>query len=263
MIISSLQEIRKSIELSVKSKNSQFHQQVLSTFSLQLDRRNRRRGRTLIGKAYTSTTTMTDLTISDIIYSELKTTSRLEYLGTNLHVPSKPNPDDKWVDDHSQARRLIHESLHENLYMSYQKHETAKSLMDALTTDFTRHFESKRFMLFRRYKDYKMQEGSSITQHIIGVELEGMNLPKELQSLVLLESLPESWDDVVTSITMDLGKDEKALRSDNICMRLLNAGDEKELFESHDNEESSSWGGFNGNCYSCGEFGHRISDCPN
>ncbi|KAK8547483.1 hypothetical protein V6N12_031620 [Hibiscus sabdariffa] len=92
-----------------------------------------------------------------------------------------------------------------------------------------------------------MQEGSSITQHIIKMnamakelELEGVNLPKELLSVVLLESLPESRDDVVTSITMDLGKDEEALRLDNICIRLMNARDVNELFKSRDNDESSS-----------------------
>ncbi|KAK8662667.1 hypothetical protein V6N13_024558 [Hibiscus sabdariffa] len=115
-----------------------------------------------------------------------------------------------------------------------------------------------------------MQEGSSITQHIIKMnamakelELEGVNLPKELLSVVLLESLPESRDDVVTSITMDLGKDEEALRLDNICIRLMNARDVNELFKSRDNDESSSRVGFNGSCYNCGESGHRISDCPN
>ncbi|KAK8701446.1 hypothetical protein V6N13_019833 [Hibiscus sabdariffa] len=200
---------------------------------------------------------MTDLTISDIIYPELKTTSRLKYLGTKFHVwrtmldfvlkdhgvnfvltqdPSKPNPNDKWVDDDYQAHRLIHETLHKNLYMFYQKHENAKSLMDTLTMDFMRHSASKRFMLFRRYKDYKMLEGSSITQHIIEMN----SMAKELEL-----------------------EDEEALRSDNICMRLMNAGDVKEIFKSHDNEESSSRGGFNGNCSSCGEFGHHISDCPN
>ncbi|GMI88899.1 hypothetical protein HRI_002559200 [Hibiscus trionum] len=201
---------------------------------------------------------MTDFTISDIIYPELKTSSRLEYLGTNFHIwrtkldfvlkdhgvhyvltPNpNPNPDHKWVGDDRHARRLILETLHEHLYMSYHKHETAKSLMDALTTAFTRHSAANRFRLLRRYKDYKMQEGTSIAQHIVEMnamakelELEGLNLPKELHSVALLESLPESWDDVVASITMDLGKDEEALRSDNICMKLMNAGDVKELFK--------------------------------
>lgn len=185
---------------------------------------------------------MNELTLSEIVYPELKTTYRLNWPNsddTHFHIwrikldfvlvdnnvkyvltepkPSKENPDDKvaklhdkWVDDDFKARHIILGTLHDYLYKDYHGYETAKSIMDGLTRLFTRPSMGKRINLFRRYMNHRMEEGKSVNQHIIemigkarDLEWAGVKLPEELQAVVLLESLPESWDDVVSLITFN------------------------------------------------------------
>ncbi|OMP02457.1 Zinc finger, CCHC-type [Corchorus olitorius] len=243
-----------------------------------------------------------DLTLSKLIYPELKTTYRLSHSGTNFHIwrskldfvlvdnqvnyvltepkPSKDNLDDvvrhdKWAVNDFKARHIILGTLDDNLYMTYQKQDTAKSLMEALTMVFARTPIAK-FTLFKRYVGYKMKEGTNINLHIVEMEamakeleLEGLKMPEEIHSTLLLQSLPESWGDDVAAIEMNLNSDEDGLGFDNICCKLRNAGCWKEFCKARNDEEESSSsrdgsrGGFKGNCYNCGEFGHRKSFCPN
>ncbi|XVF68478.1 hypothetical protein PTKIN_Ptkin11bG0006000 [Pterospermum kingtungense] len=247
---------------------------------------------------------MKDINLSEIIYPELKTTYRLNYSETNFHIwrdkldfvlkenkvnyvlterkPSKDNQDeaashDKWVADDFKARHIILGTLHDHLYMSYHEHETAKSIMDGLTRLFTRPSMAKRINLFRRYMNHRMEEGTSIDQHIIEMfvrakelELEGVKVPQEFQAVALMESLPESWEDEVRSITWNLETDEEGLGLDNVCKKLRSVGGWKEYYyrRARDDDDASSSkdgsrGGFKGKCFSCGEFGHRKYDCPN
>ncbi|KAK8641593.1 hypothetical protein V6N13_010987 [Hibiscus sabdariffa] len=76
----------------------------------------------------------------------------------------------------------------------------------------------------------------------MGLDLErhGVKLPEDMRTMVLIECLPESWNDVVTSITFDLGFDEDLLGFDNVSKRLQNVGHWKQLKRARHDGESSS-----------------------
>ncbi|OMO55530.1 hypothetical protein COLO4_35929 [Corchorus olitorius] len=100
-----------------------------------------------------------DLTLSELIYPELKTTYKLTYYGTNFHIwrskldfvlvqnqvnyvltkpkPTKDNSDDivrhdKWAAVDFKAHHIILGTLDDNLFMTYQKQDAAKLLLSAL-----------------------------------------------------------------------------------------------------------------------------------
>ncbi|GKV08399.1 hypothetical protein SLEP1_g20031 [Rubroshorea leprosula] len=245
---------------------------------------------------------MKNLCISQIVYPELRTTARLKF-GDNFYVwrskvgfvlvdngvdyvltlpkPSKeddPAGHDKWVRDNITARCILVGSIHEYLFIDTSEDETAKALMDRITALFTRPSLSKRMVLLRRYMRRQMKEGTSINQHIIEMDAmvaemarEGMKVPEAMQAAALMNSFPESWRDVKVNITvnveLDRNDEKKGLQS--VVNRLKNAGAWKELFcpcdSKPDSEESSSMDSstFDGNCYNCGEYGHRYANCPN
>lgn len=175
---------------------------------------------------------------SALVYPELKTTHRLDH-NTNFliwkdklkfvlwdhkvhYVFSEPKPpeptgtppqDDavarhrKWVDGDYLARHIILGALHERVYMCYQHHKNAKSLLDALTADFGKSPMSKKMAKLRRYVEHKMADGKSVNEHILemgsmvyGLESEGVKVSEELQAVMLMNSLPESWADMNTDL---------------------------------------------------------------
>ena len=84
---------------------------------------------------------------------------RVNYVFTNPKppVPANSTPPNvvanyhKWIADDVTARHIILGTLHENLYICYHQHETAESLMDALTLFFTKPCMLRRMALFKSY----------------------------------------------------------------------------------------------------------------
>ncbi|XP_062015945.1 ubiquitin C-terminal hydrolase 13-like isoform X1 [Rosa rugosa] len=135
----------------------------------------------------------------------------------------------KWLLDDFTARHVILGALHERVYVSYHRHKTASSLLEALTAHFTTPSVSRRLVKFRRYMEHKLAEGKSVNEHVsemgsmaAGLESEGVKVSEELQVLMLMNSLPERWDETVGGliVNMDIdGPDEMGL--DKVSKRLI------------------------------------------
>lgn len=247
--------------------------------------------------------------LSDLVYPELKTTGRLE-LGSMAtafriwrhkldfvladkklkYVFTDPIPDkekdpfahQKFLDDDSKAQGIILFRLDDSsrLY-HYERHDSAKSLLDALTSASTQPSMTGRMILLRQYLGRKMFDEMPVREHVLNMramakelELEGVKIPDEFQAVVLINSLPDSWEDAVERMVVSIDSDAKELSLEDVEDKVRAIGGWKEYRkaspEDYDDDDdgarsakSSRRGSFRGNCHGCGEFGHRKSNCPN
>lgn len=122
---------------------------------------------------------------------------------------------------------------------------------------------------------YHMSDETNVRNHIAklgGMTMEldrvGIEVPDEMQAVVLMESLPDSWENDVRLVTMNLDSDnEDRLKLDNLSERLRVAGDIRALFRAKEDQGQTSTNRkpkreFRGNCYSCRRPGHCQSNCP-
>ncbi|KAL6289454.1 hypothetical protein ACE6H2_006964 [Prunus campanulata] len=100
---------------------------------------------------------------SALVYPELKTTHQLDCTTNFQTWRSKLDfvlaDNNKWLRDDFTARHIILGALHKHVQMSYNRHETTKSLKDPLSAFFTRPSMAKRMVKLRQYVDHKMHEG--------------------------------------------------------------------------------------------------------
>ncbi|KAM7496423.1 hypothetical protein LguiA_020837 [Lonicera macranthoides] len=243
------------------------------------------------------------LSLSEMLYPELKTTLRLNHMGTRFTIwrrnlstvltvnnvnyvltdPKPPEEDtvshNKWLTDDFTCRHIILGTMEDNLFLSFHNHPTAKSLMDSLDFFFNSPSLARQMVMFEKYVGYRMSDETNVRNHIaklggIAMELDkvGIEVPNEMQAVVLMESLPDSWENDVRLVTVNLDTDkEDGLKLDNVSERLRVAGDIRALFRAKDDRGQTSTNynsnrkpkrAFRGNCYSCGRPGHCQSDCP-
>lgn len=237
-----------------------------------------------------------ETSLSSMVYPELKTTHRLDF-GVNFHIwrdkidfvlvdnkvdyvltEQKPPENDvarhkqQWLHDDYTARHLILGALTDHVYMTHQKHETAKSLMDALTATFTKPSMTKRMYKLKGYVGHKMAEGKSVNEHILemgsmayDLECEGLKIPDEVQAVMLMNSVPDSWDEMMTPVRLNMNLDKSGdpdMGLDRVSSRLREIGVLKESFRRREEDEAKQRRPhFNGQCYSCGEYGHHRAHC--
>lgn len=249
--------------------------------------------------------------LSDLVYPELKTTGRLE-LGSMAtafriwrhkldfvladkklkYVFTDPIPDkekdpfahQKFLDDDSKAQGIILFRLDDSSRLHhYERHDSAKSLLDALTSASTQPSMTRRMILLRQYLGRKMFDEMPVREHVLNMramakelelELEGVKIPDEFQAVVLINSLPDSWEDAVERMVVSIDSDAKELSLEDVEDKVRAIGGWKEYRkaspEDYDDDDdgarsakSSRRGSLRGNCHGCGEFGHRKSNCPN
>lgn len=72
--------------------------------------------------------------------------------------------------------------------------------------------------------------------------LEGVEVPEELQAVVLMNSLPDSWYDAITTMIGNMDTDERGLTLVNAEIRVRNTGGWKKIFstERARNDETMS-----------------------
>ena len=85
-------------------------------------------------------------------------------------------------------------------------------LMNALTKMYEKPSASNKVFLMKRLFNMRMVDGSSVTEHLnsfntITNQLAsiGINFDDEIRALLMLSSLPDSWDGLVTAVNNSSG----------------------------------------------------------
>ncbi|KAI3767934.1 hypothetical protein L2E82_18363 [Cichorium intybus] len=134
-----------------------------------------------------------------------------------LHEPlseEKPfhmRPED-WELLDRQALGVVRLSLAKNVAYNIVNVKTTHGLIKALSDMYEKPSASNKVFLIRQLVNLKMMEGSSATDHInefnsilsrlISVDIK---FEDEVQALLLLSSLPESWSGTVTAVSSSVG----------------------------------------------------------
>ncbi|KAL5764580.1 hypothetical protein ACOSP7_016935 [Xanthoceras sorbifolium] len=132
---------------------------------------------------------------------------RIKYLLTHektLHTVDREKPkdaDSKWEEDNALARATILNHMQDDFISLYESFDTSKRIMD---------------MLEDKY-------GPNMVDHILEViakdlSIAGHEIPDKIQVSTVLNSLPESWDHVVTSLTYGQ-KDLSIMTTDIVSCR--------------------------------------------
>ncbi|PIA32400.1 hypothetical protein AQUCO_04500184v1 [Aquilegia coerulea] len=214
--------------------------------------------------------------------------------------PIEPKPDssesdlthyEKWIDDDFICRHVILGTMEDNHFHIFdQMYKTAKDLMEGITKMFKNTSLAHRLFLFKKYKDCKfdVDEGIEIMDHVLRMEVmvrdleeAGMKVPEVMQVVVLIKSLPESWEKAVNRFMMMNDKDMnygelvRVLRIEGEWRKWKSRDEEVEDADDDDEEEEEEeeelrrghGGGkkkvFKSGRYNCGGDEHYASDWHN
>ena len=134
-----------------------------------------------------------------------------------LHEPlSGEKPKDMKQEDWDLLDRhalgVVRLSLAKNVAYNIVNVKTTHELIKALSNMYEKPSAANKVFLIRQLVNLKMKEGGSVTDHVnefnsiisrlISVDIEFEN---EVQALLLLSSLPESWSGTVTAVSSSTG----------------------------------------------------------
>ena len=144
----------------------------------------------------------------------------------DLHEPlSGVKPDsmteEQWKLKDRQALGLIRLTLSRNVAFNILKETTTADLLKALTNMYEKSSAMNKVYLMRRLFNLQMSESGSVADHInefnmIVSQLSSVdiNFEDEIKALILMSSLPESWDTVVARISSS--RESEKLKFDEI-----------------------------------------------
>uniref|UniRef100_A0A2N9FF63 CCHC-type domain-containing protein n=1 Tax=Fagus sylvatica TaxID=28930 RepID=A0A2N9FF63_FAGSY len=155
--------------------------------------------------------------------------------------------------------------MKDNIIPLFERKDNAKDMMDALETKYGCRSDTQIQLLLDKFNNIKMNEGDIVGDHVNQLELiakeladVGHTLSDKMQVIVVLNSLPPSWDHVVTSLTHS-GKE--------LAMTTLPQFKPKYKFKHkrfkkqwtrkprQENKPRDA-------CYQCGEREHYKINCP-
>ncbi|KAJ0494593.1 putative RNA-directed DNA polymerase [Helianthus annuus] len=200
--------------------------------------------------------------------------------------------DDEWKDMDRKALVVIRFTLAKSVAFNIVKETTAKGLMTALSNMYEKPSASNKVFLIRQLVNTRMREGASITAHVnefntIISRLTSVDIKfdDEVQALLLLSSLPESWSGSAissssgtTKLTFEgirdfiLGEDIRRKSTGESSSSLLSTEGRGRKKERGSNRGRSKSRGKRGNskprkerqdikCWNCNENGHFRSQC--
>ena len=135
-----------------------------------------------------------------------------------LHEPlSKIKPEDmkeeEWRLLDRQTLGVVRLSLAKNVAYNIASIKTTHELLKALSDMYERPSAANKVFLIRQLVNLKMMEGRSATDHInefnsilSRLTSVGIGFEDEVQALLLLSSLPESWSGTVTAVSSSAGE---------------------------------------------------------
>ncbi|CAM8929087.1 unnamed protein product [Rhodiola kirilowii] len=133
--------------------------------------------------------------------------------GNDLHLPidgKKPEgmEDDVWKLLDRKAMSAVRLSLSRDVAYHTVKAKTTKEMLDTLSALYEKPSAVNKVHLMRRLFNLRMAEGVGVAKHLsefnmIITQLSSVNIKfdEEVQALILLSSLPESWSGTVTAVS--------------------------------------------------------------
>ncbi|KAL5826235.1 hypothetical protein ACOSQ4_018032 [Xanthoceras sorbifolium] len=204
-------------------------------------------------------------------------------------------PDDMKEEDWNlldrQALGVIRLTLSRNVAFNIVKEKTTAGLITALSNMYEKPSASNKVHLMRRLFNLRMAEGASVAQHLnehntITTQLSSVEIEfdEEVRALILLSSLPDSWNATVTAVSSSSGNNK--LKFDDVRdlvlseeIRRRESGEASSSSALHTESrgrtsERSSYrsrsksrrgksrsGKKDFSCYNCGKKGHFMRDC--
>ncbi|KAL5739216.1 hypothetical protein ACOSQ2_028396 [Xanthoceras sorbifolium] len=204
-------------------------------------------------------------------------------------------PDDMKEEDWNlldrQALGVIRLTLSLNVAFNIVKEKTTAGLITALSNMYEKPSASNKVHLMRRLFNLRMAEGASVAQHLnehntITTQLSSVEIEfdEEVRALILLSSLPDSWNATVTAVSSSSGNNK--LKFDDVRdlvlseeIRRRESGEASSSSALHTESrgrtsERSSYrsrsksrrgksrsGKKDFSCYNCGKKGHFKRDC--
>ncbi|KAD7116805.1 hypothetical protein E3N88_04073 [Mikania micrantha] len=174
-----------------------------------------------------------------------------------------------WAALDRKAMAAIRLSLSKNVAFNILKETTACGIMQALTNMYEKSSAANKVFLIRELVNTKMREGGSVTAHInnfntiisrlVSVDIK---FDDEVQALLLLSSLPESWSGTVTAerILESSGESSSSLLSTESRGRRTDRGHSRSRSKSRKKGQSKPRKDIT--CWNCKENGHFKSQCP-
>ncbi|KAM0060946.1 putative RNA-directed DNA polymerase [Helianthus debilis subsp. tardiflorus] len=197
-------------------------------------------------------------------------------------------PQADWDRMDKKARAVITLSLSENVAFNLQKETSARGMMAALSNMYEKPSAMNKVYLIRELVNTRMREGDSVTAHINNLNsilsrLVSVNIKfdDEVQALLLLSSLPDSWSGTVTAVTSSsdtskftfvkmrdliLGEDVRRRNSGGSSCDLMHVGRGRKnnrCSGSKNRKMSQSRARNDVTCWNCKEVGHFRNQCPN
>lgn len=213
-----------------------------------------------------------------------------------LHQPllgKKPDDmkEEDWALLDRQALGVIRLTLSRNVAFNIAKEKTTAGLMAALSSMYEKPSASNKVHLMRRLFNLRMTEGASVAQHLnelntITTQLSSVKIEfdDEVRALILLSSLPDSWNATVTAVSSSSGntklkfidvqdlvlseeirRKESGEGSTSSALHTESRGRTSERSSSRNRSKSRRGKSRSRkkdlHCYNCGKKGHFKKDC--
>ncbi|VFQ69560.1 unnamed protein product [Cuscuta campestris] len=196
-----------------------------------------------------------------------------------------------WAGLDRKAMSVIRLSLTKNVAFNILKEKTAKGIMEALSNMYEKPSAANKVFLIRELRagEYKDEEGTLVTEHInklnsilARLASVGIKFDDEVQALLLLSSLPDSWSRTVTAVTgsvgpdgftfdqirdLVLGEDVRRKSSEESSGELLHVGRGRRNSRGSGStnrrrSQSKTRDSSGVTCWKCKEVGHFRNQCP-
>ncbi|VFQ86421.1 unnamed protein product [Cuscuta campestris] len=196
--------------------------------------------------------------------------------------------DADWAILDRKALGVVRLSLAKSVAFNIVNETTTHGLMKALSNMYEKPSALNKVFLIRQLVNTRMREGASVTIHInqfnsviTRLGSVGIKFDDELQALLLLSSLPDSWSGTVTAVSsasgttkftfegirdLILGEDIRRRSSGDSSSALLSTegrGRRNERGSNRGRGKSQSKHREGIVCWDCKQTGHFRSQCPN
>lgn len=206
--------------------------------------------------------------------------------------PKEVTDDDKWNEMDGNAIANLHLALADGVLSSVAEKKTAKEIWDTLTRLYEAKSLHNKIFLKRRLYTLRMAESTAVTDHINTLNtlfsqltMLGHTIEENERAELLLQSLPDSYDQLVINLTNNILSDylqfddvasailEEECRRQNKEDRLASSqqaealsmtrgrSTERGSSGSQNHGRSKSRSKKNIKCYNCGKKGHVKKDC--